>query len=105
MVPRLEAQTSTPPSADSPAGLRPPSRSCSGVGGRWTWVGGEKVQPTVGRRRKSPLGPEKRNCWLGPLSLSFLLTHTLPGEEGIQTAWFSTGGRVRQALNMLSGKS
>lgn len=42
-------------------------------------MGGEKVQPTVGRGRKPPLGPEKRNCWLGPLSLSFPLTHTLPG--------------------------
>lgn len=47
---------------------------------------------------------EKRNCWLRPLSLSFPLTLTLPGEEGIQTAWSSTGGRVRQALDMLSGK-
>ena len=66
-------------------------------------MGGEKVQPMVGRGLKPPLGPEKRNCWLGLLSLSFLLTHT-PREEGIQRAWSSTRGRIRQALNMLSGK-
>ena len=57
----------------------------------------------VGRGLKPPLGPEKRTCWLGLLSLSFPLTHT-PGEEGIQRARSSTRGRIRQVVNMLSGK-
>ena len=66
-------------------------------------MGGETVQPMVGRGLKPPLGPEKRTCWLGLLSLSFPLTHT-PGEEGIQRARSSTRGRIRQVVNMRSGK-
>lgn len=88
--------------ADSPPGLHPPFQGCSGVVGRGTWVGGRRYSPWWAGGLKPPLGPEKSNCWLGLLSLSFPYTH--PQEEGIQRAWSSTRGRIRQALNMLSGK-